>query len=59
MPDFNCSVITAILVEFTTQAGKITSGALVIFLLEHRIRIFRKQFVSYIYDSICYRFFAI
>ena len=59
MPDFNCSVITAKIVEFTAVARKSTSKVLVNFLFRHSISIFRKQYLSYIYDSICNRIFAI
>lgn len=59
MPDFNCSVITAKIVEFTATVRKSTSKGLVNFLSGHSIRIFRKQYLSYIYDSICNRIFAI
>lgn len=59
MPYFKCSVITGKIVEFTAPFRESTLNGLVIFRFGHSIRIFRKEYLSYIYDSICYRIFAI
>lgn len=59
MPDFICSVFTAVLVELANTSGKTTGRQLVNFLKQHRISIFRKHLVSYFYDGIYHGFVAI